>query len=60
LVIKELLSVHASHMQCEETGSKVIQGHEHCGDHIWGHSQSSLREADGNPNSSFEANAVPL
>jgi hypothetical protein len=52
--------VHPSHMQCEETGSKAIERHKHCGDNVWGHSQSSLWEADGNPNSSFEANAVPL
>lgn len=56
---KELLPVHASHMQREETGPKAIKRHQHRGHNLWGNPQPSLREAHGNPNSSSQANAVP-
>lgn len=46
-------------MQCEEAGSEAIEGHKHRSDYIWRNSQPSLWEADGNPKSYSEANAVP-
>jgi len=58
--IKKLLPLHASYMQCEETGAKVIQRHKHRGDHLRGNSQSPMRKAHGNPNAPSEANAVSL
>ncbi|MBA0796325.1 hypothetical protein Gohar_007102 [Gossypium harknessii] len=56
----ELLPVHASHMQCEEAGSKAAERQQHRGDDLRRGPQSSLRKANGNPNSSSQANAIPL
>jgi hypothetical protein len=56
---KELLPVHASYMQREETSAKVIQGHEHSRHDLWRSSWSSMWETDGNPNSSSQTDAIP-
>lgn len=58
--MKKLLPLHASYMQREETGTKVIQRHKHRSDHLRGNSQSPMRTAHGNPNASSQANAVSL
>ena len=58
-ILKELLSVHTSHVQCEEASAEAFKGHKHCGDDLRRNSQSSLREAHGNPNPSSQANALP-
>lgn len=45
-------------MQREETSAKAIERHEHSGDDLRGNSQPPMREADGNPNPSSQANPV--
>lgn len=52
--------MHASHMQREEAGAEAIKGHKRSSDNVWGDSQPSLWEANGNPNSTSQANAIPF
>ncbi|KAL2336081.1 hypothetical protein Fmac_010527 [Flemingia macrophylla] len=40
--------------------AKAIEGHDHRGDHLRRNSQSPMRKAHGNPNTTSQANAVSL
>lgn len=52
--------MHPSHMQREEASATLGHGYEHCRDYVWRCSQPSMREAHGEFESPFEADAVPL
>lgn len=60
VVAKELLSVHTSYMQCEETNPEAVKRHEHSCDNVRRNSQSSLWKTNGDIDPPSQAASISI